>query len=98
MFVDACAIVSIMSQEEDAGDYAAALEANRIHSPRLWPWEACVILARKDKFDISFERAGEIVCAWLGERGIELRNSKQTAEVILKTALDAASRLWFKPQ
>ncbi len=93
MFVDACAIVSIMSQEGDAEEYAAAIEANpHSFTSAMAAWEACVILARKDKFDISFEQAGELVCAWLGERGIELRDSKQTAEVIVKAALDAASR------
>lgn len=92
-FVDACAIVSILSGEEDADLYGAALEGNReaFTSP-MAAWEAIIILARPEKFDLPFATSHALVVEWLIERGIALRNPSAPATDILALAVSAAEK------
>ena len=52
MFVDAAAIIAILSEEEEAERCSQAIQAvsERMTSP-IAVWEAVVALARPDKFD-----------------------------------------------
>lgn len=91
MFVDACAIVSIFVSEPDAGSYETALaEARSPFSSTLAAWEAILVLARPEKLNITHERCEAIVCEWLSERGIELREAAASPRDILQLAVFAA--------
>ena len=69
MFVDASAIVALMSGEREAERVAAALNAAKqaITSP-VAILEAMLALARADKFDISVEHVEPLVMAFLEQQ------------------------------
>ena len=91
MFVDACAIVSILSREPDAESYAAALElVDEPITSSLAAWEAILVLSRPDKLDRTFKQAERIVCDWLSERGIAMRESLAPPAQTLSLAIHAA--------
>jgi ribonuclease VapC len=83
MFVDACAIVSIMTRERTAAAYEAALDASRAAwtSP-LAAWEAIIVLSRPDQFDCRFSTAEKVVLEWLEARDIALREPPSPREVL----------------
>lgn len=90
MFVDACAIVSMMAGEDTAPAYGAAL--SRAPSPFTSPmaaWEAIVILSRADQLDCRYSQTEAAVVEWLDARGIELREALSPREV-LSFAVDVA--------
>ena len=91
MFVDACAIVSILSGEADAEAYGTALTnaAEAFTSPQA-AWEAVIILARPEKFAIPFSTSLALVSDWLAERDIALRHPAAPPFEILRLAVEAA--------
>ncbi len=91
IFVDACAIVAIISNEAEAEAYAKVLNntANSFTSS-LAAWEAALVLSRKDKLDIEMEAAGEAVLNWLKKNDIELRNLPTRQDEVHRLAIHAA--------
>ena len=83
MFVDACAIVSIMADEETAPAYGAALaEAEIAFTSPMAAWEAIIILSRPDLLNCRYSEAAEAVTEWLAARGIDIRDAASPGEVL----------------
>lgn len=83
MFIDACAIVSMMAGEETAEAYEEALlsTTSPFTSP-LAAWEAIIILSRPGQLDCRYGDAEGAVVEWLEARGIELRELARPREVL----------------
>jgi ribonuclease VapC len=92
MFVDACAIVSMMAGEDTAPAYGAALSQvpSAFTSP-MAAWEAIIILSRRDQLACRYSEAEAAVVEWLDARGIELREASAPREV-LSFAVDVAEK------
>ncbi len=92
MVVDACAIVSIMLEEDTAQAYQDALLVadDPVTSP-LAAWEATIILARPDHLNCSFLQAHAVVLEWLDMRGISLVETVSPRE-LLANAVAVAER------
>jgi ribonuclease VapC len=92
IFVDAAAIIAILSDEPEAGRCAAAIQSagERLTSP-LAVWESAVALAREDKFGVTVERAAALVVAFLEQRNIAARDLPE-ASASLALSLEAAQR------
>ena len=75
MYVDACAIIALASDEPEAERVSAALMAakKRITSP-VAMLEAAMALARPDKFNRPMAEVEPFLVDLLDERGIELRD------------------------
>ncbi len=75
MFVDACAIIALLSDEPEADRVSQAIAgaSKRITSP-VAVLEAVLGLARPDKFGLSVEALEPLVMEFLDERGIEVRD------------------------
>ncbi|WP_117195767.1 type II toxin-antitoxin system VapC family toxin [Rhizobium terrae] len=74
MFVDACAIVSMMAGEETAAAYGQALvDAKSPFTSPLAAWEAIIVLSRPDQLDCRYSEAEGAVIEWLDARGIDIR-------------------------
>ncbi|MBP8938380.1 MAG: type II toxin-antitoxin system VapC family toxin [Agrobacterium sp.] len=75
MYVDACAIIALASDEPEAERVSAALMAakKRITSP-VAMLEAAMALARPDKFNRPIAEVEPFLVDLLDERGIELRD------------------------
>ncbi|MBS7546435.1 type II toxin-antitoxin system VapC family toxin [Ancylobacter oerskovii] len=75
MFVDACAIIAVLTDEPEAERVSQALATakKRITSP-LAVLEAVLALARPDKFNLTVEALEPLVLEFLEERGIEIRD------------------------
>lgn len=83
MFVDACAIISIISGEDNAGDYEAALlNAEAPFTSALAAWEAIIVLSRPDQLDCRYTQSEAVVTEWLQARHIELRSSSNPRGVL----------------
>lgn len=83
MFVDACAIVSIMAGEDTAPAYEAALaEAEWAFTSPMAAWEAIIVLSHPDQLDCRYAQAAETVVEWLDARGIDLREASSPREVL----------------
>jgi len=83
MFVDACAMISILAQEDTATAYRAAL--NRADDPFTSPlaaWEAILVMSRPGQLDCSFAAAQAILVAWLDDNEIELREPSSPLAVL----------------
>lgn len=92
MFVDACAIVSIIAGEDTATAYDEALmQADIALTSAMATWEAIIILSRPDLLDCRYSEAEAAVVEWLEARGIDLRESASPREV-LGHAIAAAER------
>ena len=92
MFVDACAVVALLSDEPEAERVSKALAGAK--TPFTSPvavLEAVLALARPDKFDLSVEAAEPLVLEFLEERGIEIRDLPP-AKTATTLALSAAHR------
>lgn len=84
MFVDAAAIVAMLSNEAEAERCAqAVVDASAPFTSAIAVWEASIALSRPEKLAIPVARSAEIVTRFLEERAIALRE--------LPPALDAAS-------
>lgn len=90
MFVDACAIVSILSEEPTAAAYRGALDqVTAATTSPLAAFEAVLVLARPEKFACDIAKAQEIVLTFLDERDIVLRQEGD-ARALLGLAVDVA--------
>ncbi len=83
MFVDACAMVSIMAREDTADAYRAALDqaSDRFTSP-LAAWEAILVMARPGQLDCSFTAAHAFLIDWLDDNEIDLREPTAPSAVL----------------
>lgn len=92
MFVDACAIIALLSDEPEAARVSAALSSvtDAFTSP-VAVLEAVLGLARADKFGLGVAEVEPIVIEFLDERGIEIRDLPPAVEAT-HLALSAADR------
>jgi ribonuclease VapC len=93
MFVDACAIVSMIAGEKSAEAYEIALAASRqpFTSP-MAAWEAIIVLARPDQLNCRFRQAEAVVVEWLAERNIRLREAASPDRTLALAV--AAAETW----
>lgn len=92
MFVDACAIIALLSEEPEAERVSSAIAAAQ--EPFTSPvalLEAVLGLARPDKFDLPVPDVERFVLDFLEERGIALRDLPPASEAA-RLALVAAHR------
>lgn len=83
MFVDACVIISIITDENTAASYEEVLEAtDSAFTSALAAWEAVIVLARPDHLNCSLAAAETFVIEWLDERQIALREPNSPREVL----------------
>ena len=90
MYVDACAIIALLSDEPEAQRVSDAIAGaqKRMTSP-VAVLEAVLGLARPDKFGISIEAVEAIVLEFLDARGIDIRDlppAKRTTRLALSAA------------
>lgn len=92
MFIDACAIIAVLSEEPEADRVSEALVSaeHRMTSP-VAVLEAALGLARPDKFGLSVEAVEPIILEFLDARGIEIRDLPPAMETT-RLALSAAHR------
>jgi ribonuclease VapC len=92
MFVDASALVALLSDEKEAGRISDALEAASAHitSP-IAVLEVALALSRPDKFNLPIEKIEPLLFDFLDERDIEIRDLPPALEATRLT-LDAAHR------
>jgi ribonuclease VapC len=92
MFVDACAIIAVLSDEPEAERVSRALVAapHPMTSP-VAVLEAALGLARPDKFNLSIAAVGPIILEFLDAREIEIRDLPPAIEAT-RLALSAAHR------
>lgn len=92
MFVDACAIIALLSDEPEAKRVSEAIAAaeRRMTSP-VAVLEAALGLARPDKFNLSVEAVAPVILEFLDERGIEVRDMPPATDTT-SLALFAAHR------
>lgn len=92
MFVDACAIVSIMAGEETAPAYEAALaRADSPFTSAMAAWETIIVLSRPDQLDCRYSDAETVVTEWLDARGIEIRETT-APRAVLAYAVEVAEK------
>jgi ribonuclease VapC len=97
MFLDAAAIVAMLSDEAEAERCAAALiAATDPITSAIAVWEAAVALARPDKLAVALDITGPLVLRFLEERGVQIRDLPE-AGVAVTLALDAARRFRSGP-
>jgi ribonuclease VapC len=83
MYVDACAIVSLVAREDSASAYAEALAgAADPWTSMLAAWEATIVLSRPGQLNCAFRQAERVVVEWLEERNIAVRESGRPREVL----------------
>lgn len=92
MFVDASAVIALLSDEPEAERVSDAIaSAKNLFTSPVAVLEAVLGLARADKFDLSVAKVEPIVMEFLEERGIEIRDLPPAAEAT-RLALSAAER------
>jgi ribonuclease VapC len=92
MFVDACAIIALLSDEPEGDRVSDALvSAEHRMTSAVAVLEAALGLARPDKFGISVEAVEPLILEFLDERGIEIRDLPPAMETT-RLALSAAHR------
>ena len=92
MYVDACAIIALLSDEPEAERVSDALVlAEQRLTSAVAVLEAALGLARADKFGLSVEAVEPLILEFLDERGIELRDLPPAVETT-RLALSAAHR------
>lgn len=97
MFVDAAAIVAILSDEAEAERCSQAMmEAPSPIASPIAIWEAAVALARPDKLALPLETAARLVLRFLDDRGIAIRDLPQAAAAT-SLSLEAARRFRSGP-
>jgi ribonuclease VapC len=92
MFIDACAIVALLSNEPEAQRVSNAIAAVKesFTSP-VAVLETVMALARPDKFNLGVGEVEPIVLEFLEQRGIEIRDLPPATETT-RLALFAAAR------
>ena len=92
MFLDAAAIVAILSEEAEAERCAVALTDAAVPiTSAIAVWEAAVALARPDKLGVPLDITGRLVLRFLEDRGVQIRDLPEATEAVA-LALDAALR------
>ena len=92
MFVDAAAIVAMLTNEAEAERCAqAVVDATAPFTSAIAAWEAAMALARPEKLAIPVVRSAEIVGRFLEERAIALRELPPAPEAA-SLSIEAASR------
>ncbi len=92
MFVDACAIVALLSDEPEARRVSEALAAARTRiTSAVAVLEAVLGLARPDKFNLPVAAVEPLVLDFLEARDIEIRDLPPASEATA-LALSAAHR------
>lgn len=92
MFVDAAAIVAILSQEPEAARCADAIVAAKDpFTSAIAVWEAAMALCRPEKLAIPVETGLKIVQRFLDERDIALRDLPP-AQDATELSVEAAAR------
>src|SRR3954452_3455595 len=92
MFLDAAAIVAMLSEEAEAERCAVALtDAADPITSAIAVWEAAVALARPDKLGAALDITGPLVLRFLEDRGVKVRDLPEATEAVA-LALDAARR------
>ena len=75
MFVDAAAIIAILSDEDEAERCSdAVVKAAERFTSAIAVWEAAVALARPDKLAISVDDSTRLVTTFLEQRDISVRD------------------------
>lgn len=83
MFIDACAIVALLSGEETAPAYEAALQkAEAPFTSALAAWEAIIVLSRPDQLNCRYTVTEGVVTEWLEARQIAIRESGSPRDVL----------------
>lgn len=92
MFVDACAIIALLSDEPEAERVSDAIAGakERMTSPVV-VLEAALGLARPEKFGLSVEAVTQLVLEFLDARGIDIRDMPPAMDTT-RLALFAAHR------
>ncbi len=81
MFVDACAIIAVLSDEPEAERISKALvSANNSFTSPIAVLETVISLARTDKSDRPITDVEPIVMEFLDERGITIRDLPPAGE------------------
>jgi ribonuclease VapC len=92
MFVDACAVIALLSDEPEAARVSDALAAaDTLMTSPVAVLEMVLGLARPDKFDLPVAAVEPLVLEFLEERGIEIRDLPPATEAT-RLALSAAHR------
>lgn len=92
MFVDACAIIAVLSDEPEAERISSVLaEARAPFTSAVAVLEVALALARPDKFNVPVSTVEALVFDFLSERGIEIKDMPPAYEAT-KLALSAADR------
>ncbi|NDV89166.1 PIN domain-containing protein [Aurantimonas aggregata] len=75
MFVDACAIIAVLTEEKEAERCSEAIRtANRPMTSPLVVLETVLALMRPDKLSLSVSQAERLVLDFLDARGIAVRD------------------------
>jgi ribonuclease VapC len=83
MFVDACAIVSIIAGEDSAFAYERTLATtSEAFTSPMAAWEAIIVLSRPDQLNCLYHQAEQVVVEWLAARNIALRDAANPARVL----------------
>lgn len=83
MFVDACAIVSLIAGDEDSEAYEKALKASEApFTSALAAWEAIIVLSRPDQLNCRYSQSERIVVEWLTTVGIVLREANEPRQIL----------------
>jgi ribonuclease VapC len=90
MFVDACAIIALLSDEPEALRISDALaKAKQPFTSPVAILETVLGLARPDKFDLPVPAVEALVTEFLEARGIEIRDLPPAAETVRLSLLAA---------
>ncbi|MET3615194.1 ribonuclease VapC [Rhizobium aquaticum] len=92
MFVDACAIIAVLSDEPESERISDVLaDARSPFTSAVAVLEVALALARPDKFNLPVSTVEALVFDFLSERGIEIKDMPPALEAA-KLALSAADR------
>lgn len=73
MFIDACALVAVLSDEPEAERVSTAImNAKKRFTSPLAVLETALALSRPDKFDLTIDQVEPIIMEFLDARAIEL--------------------------
>ncbi len=92
MFVDAAAIVAILSYEPEAKRCADAIaEAAEPFTSAIAVWEAAMALSRPEKLRVPIDSSATLVRRFLDERAVAVRDLPPPEEAV-SLSVEAASR------
>ncbi|MGB3834895.1 MAG: type II toxin-antitoxin system VapC family toxin [Mesorhizobium sp.] len=92
MFVDAAALVAILSDEPEAARCSAAIAAAaNPFASAVAVWEAAMALARPEKLGLPVEASAALVVRFMDERAIALRDLPPASETVA-LSVEAAAR------